>query len=141
MTSLDQANAFIRMTLREWNVQYLPINWEMKHKKTLGAFSGDGPNQIWIDLNPRILQSDFLFRWVFLHELAHFLDFRERGWNSWRASRVKHNKNFRKWCKILQIPTTTYISPYEKEKACAELAGDAKPHPPSHSAPCPSLSR
>lgn len=116
MLTIEEANAYIRMTLRGWNRTDINIEWSKDRRGILGTYNWMR-NQI--TLTPRILKSPALFREVFLHELAHALDYAERGTFLVKKNHVAHGKNWRKWCLTLRIPARRFIPVYEK--ACPEL--------------------
>ena len=117
MVTIEEANAYIRMTLRGWNLTNVKVEWGKDSRSHLGLFHW---TQNKITLTPRILKSPALFREVFLHELAHALDYAERGTFLVKKNHVAHGKNWRKWCLTLRIPARRFIPVYEK--ACTELA-------------------
>ena len=117
MLTTEEANAYIRMTLKGWKRTDIKIEWAKDRPSVLGTFNWTRNK---ITLTPRILRSPALFREVFLHELAHALDYAERGTFLVKKNHVAHGKNWRKWCWTLGIPARRFIPVYEK--ACTELA-------------------
>lgn len=121
--TITEADAFIKANLKKWNYSELKVEWIPNRKSFLGGYqfyrtfrnvlgkyqSQSQPPPVRILLTPRILKKDELFREVFLHELAHALDHRERGSFQINTRNSYHGVNWRKWCKVLGIPARRYI--------------------------------
>ena len=105
MLTTQEVQQYIRLTLKEWGMLSVRVDW-MQSNRFLGlAYAEDAK----IELSEKILASFGLFREVFLHELAHLLDFRERGSYVVASRRSLHGKNWRKWCQVLKIPARLKI--------------------------------
>lgn len=113
--TIKDAEQYIRLTLREHNADIkvsfdsrlgrAKRNWGEYHFKSSFDFS---PKEI--RLTDMILCSFDLFRHVFLHELAHYLDHRDRGCLRSKSGRMNgHGANFNRWCKKLGIQKGAYI--------------------------------
>ncbi len=87
-------------------MSHATVSW-IESKKVNGlAYAGDEPR---IELAVHVLQSFSLFREIFLHELAHLLDYQERGTYVVNKYEMAHGKNWRKWCRTLGIPARTTV--------------------------------
>lgn len=105
MITQEEADCFIRLTLRQWNLS-LPFEWT-NTKDRLGAYNITNRR---IELSRQILNSFPLFKEVFLHELAHALDLKERNHVFRKNGRCSfHNRTWRKWCLTLGIPARRFI--------------------------------
>ena len=105
MLTTQEVEQYMRLTLKQWGMSSVRVQW-MQSNRFLGlAYAEDGM----IELSENVLASFGLFREVFLHELAHLLDFQERGTYVVASRRSLHGKNWRKWCAILQIPARLRI--------------------------------
>ncbi len=74
-----------------------------------------------ITLSYEILASFELFKQVLLHEIAHYLDHKERGKLVSETGRMNtHGANFNKWCRKLGIATGPFVPrrlvPTEEQK-------------------------
>jgi predicted SprT family Zn-dependent metalloprotease len=105
MITQEEADCFIRLTLKQWNLS-LPFKWTNTQRR-LGAY--DLTNRH-IELSRQILNSFPLFKEVFLHELAHALDLKERNHLFHKNGRCSlHNRTWKKWCLTLGIPARRLI--------------------------------
>ena len=105
MITQEEADCFIRLTLKEWNLS-LPFEWTNTQDR-LGAYNITNRR---IELSRQILNSFPLFKEVFLHELAHALDLKERNHIFRKNGRCSfHNRTWRKWCLTLGIPARRFI--------------------------------
>lgn len=103
MLTTQEVDQYIRLTLKQWDMSHVRVSWIESQKVNGLAYAGD-----WrIELASHTLQSFTLFREIFLHELAHLLDYRERGTYVVNKYEMAHGKNWRKWCHILKIPART----------------------------------
>lgn len=101
----EEINLYARMTLKQWKLADVKIEW-MTRKDVLGlAYADDWK----IELSELCLSSFACFRETLLHEMAHLLDFQERGTYVVNTREVAHGKNWRKWCKTLGIPARLKI--------------------------------
>lgn len=115
MIAKADAEQYIRMTLKQWSVDGLPVAFHRQlgwSNPSLGEYRffswlSFSPKEIL--LAPDILYSFNLFRHVFLHELAHLLDHRERGTLIKNGRRNGHGASFNRWCKKLNIQKGAYV--------------------------------
>jgi len=105
MLTAHEVDQYIRLTLKEWGMASVRVEW-MQSKRFLGLAHAEESK---IQLSENVLASFGLFREVFLHELAHLLDFRERGTYYVGSRRSLHGQNWRKWCQVLKIPARLRI--------------------------------
>ncbi len=100
MLTTQEVEQYIRLTLKQWGMSHVRVSW-IESKKVNGLAYADD----WrIELNYHVLRSFGLFKEIFLHELAHLLDYRERGTYIVNKYEMAHGKNWRKWCRTLGIP-------------------------------------
>lgn len=98
--TIEEIESYIRLTLKQWGMPHVQVSWMQSNKFNGLAYAGD-----WrIELDHGILSSFNFFREIFLHELAHLLDYRERGTYLVNKYEMAHGKNWRKWCSTLNIP-------------------------------------
>lgn len=107
--TLTEANEFIKATLNKWHYGDLKVEWIPNRRRVLGLYQF-GKSGVRVLLTPRILNKSELFREVFLHELAHALDHRERGSFLINTRNSHHGANWRKWCERLGIPARRFIN-------------------------------
>jgi len=101
-----EVEQYIRLTLKQWKMPHVQVSW-IESKRVRGlAYAGEKPR---IELATNCLSSFHCFRETFFHELAHILDYSERGTYLVRKYEMAHGKNFRKWCKKLGIPARLKI--------------------------------
>lgn len=108
----QEAEQYIRLTLRQHGYSRLKIEWVPQKKSFLGrAFVSKDK----IELNKRILNHFRLFYEVFLHELAHFIQWERNGKrflrknNRWQL----HGADFKAVCRELKIPARAQIDLHE----------------------------
>ena len=105
MLTTTEVQQYIRLTLKEHGAPNVEIKW-IDRQDVLGlAYASDWK----IELSTLCLSSFKCFREVLLHEIAHLLDFQERGTYLVNKYEMAHGKNWRKWCKKLGIPARTKI--------------------------------
>lgn len=100
MLTTQEVSQYIRLTLRQYGLPNVKIEWIQSSKFNGLAYAPEGK----IALSEHILSSFALFKEIFLHELAHLLDYNERGTFVVNKYEMAHGKNWRKWCRILKIP-------------------------------------
>ncbi len=103
MLTTQDADQYIRLTLKQWKVNP-SVKWNELSCEQQGALGLYWPSLREIDLHPKILKSFETFRIVFLHELAHYMDYMERGE---KVGKDFHGVNFKKWCHKLGITGKT----------------------------------
>lgn len=103
MFTTTEVQQYIRLTLRQWNMSHVKVEWMESSKFNGLAYAQENK----IELALHTLRSFPLFKEVFLHELAHLLDYSERGTYVVNKYEMAHGKNWRKWCKTLGIPART----------------------------------
>ena len=96
---------YARMTLKQWGLSDVSIKWS-NMQRTLGWACPD-TNEI--ALSTRLLQSFAFAKHVLLHEICHFLDYRERGTFIKNGRNSHHGASFKKWCRKLGISTKTKV--------------------------------
>ena len=107
MITEQEAALYIRLTLKQWDMSHIPFSWT-NTRRTLGVYYVRDKR---IELSRQILNSFPLFKEVFLHELAHALQYQELG----GASKTKSGRNdfhgsvWKKWCAQLKIPARRLI--------------------------------
>lgn len=107
MLTTQEADQYIRLTLKQWNLSEVSVKW-FNSERTLGRAD------VWenvIELNLKILKRFSLFEEVFKHEVAHFLQFRSNG-NKFLKNGKRysyHGADFAAQCRRLKIPARTKI--------------------------------
>ena len=103
MLTTQEVQQYIKLTLKQYKVS-VKVSFCDKCFNEKG-FSGCY-NLITkeIVLDKRVLNSFAVFKYVFLHELCHKLDHKERKSLFKNGRRNYHGANFNKWCKIVGIP-------------------------------------
>jgi len=101
-----EAEQYVRMTLKQWGLSHVKLEW-----RTFQHLGDANPYTNTLRLSVKVLVSLATFTETVKHEIAHFLDFQERGSFLINGRHVAHGKNWRKWCKTLGIPARTKI-PY-----------------------------
>lgn len=98
---------YIRMTLKQWGVSHLKIEW-MDRQNFLGLAY---VTQDRIKLNKIILVSFRLFDEVLKHEIAHCIQYKRNGnrFLTKNGRRILHGKDFAAVCKEMGIPARTRI--------------------------------
>lgn len=95
----QEVSQYIRLTLKQWEMPEVVVSWIESNKFNGLAYAEEAR----IELNYDVLNCFHSFREIFLHELAHLLDYRERGTYLVNKYEMAHGKNWRKWCRILKI--------------------------------------
>ena len=107
MLTKQEVDQYIRLTLKQWEVSYLSIEW-IESKRVLGVAC---IYQNKIKLNVEILKRFSLFEEVLKHEIAHFLQFESNGKkflrknNRWQL----HGADFKAQCRRMKIPARSRI--------------------------------
>lgn len=98
---------YIRMTLKQWGVSHLKIEW-MERKKYLGLAC---VTENKIKLNKRILASFEIFDEVLKHEIAHCIQWKRNGnrFLTKNGRHIFHGADFAAVCKEMGIPARTRI--------------------------------
>lgn len=104
MLTTQEVQQYIRLTLKQWNLTGVEFAWIESDKVRGLAY---GANRI--ELATNCLVSFRCFRETLLHEIAHLLDYRERGTYVVNVYKKQHGKNWKKWCKTLGIPARLKI--------------------------------
>jgi predicted SprT family Zn-dependent metalloprotease len=89
----QEAESYIRMELRQWKLSNVKIEW-----KTFCHLGEADVSNNQINLSLEVLESAALLVEVVKHEIAHFLDYLERGTFEVNGRNVFHGKNWKKWC-------------------------------------------
>ena len=98
-----EVQQYIKLTLKQYKVS-IKVSFS-KHVFGERGFSGyyDLAKKE-IVLDHKVLNSFAVFKYVFLHELAHALDHKERKSLLKNGRRNYHGASFNKWCKVIGIP-------------------------------------
>ena len=102
----EEAELYARLTLKQWKVADTKVTFHDildNSKCNLGQYVwADDANEIRI--SNQCLEYFPLFEWVLKHELAHKLDYDERGTFYDEKGKLEfHGKSFKKWCKVVGI--------------------------------------
>jgi predicted SprT family Zn-dependent metalloprotease len=100
-----ELDLYARMTLKQWDLSDISIKWA-DLPRSLGLAD---PWNKEITLSTRLLQSFSLFELTLLHEMAHILDYQERGTFKKNGRNSHHGPSFKKWCRKLGISTKTKV--------------------------------
>jgi len=100
MITKEEADLFCKFELKTWKLSDINIVWsDMTHYLGLADVANNR-----IILSTRILTSTRLLIEVVKHEIAHVLDYQERGTFIGKNGRNDfHGENFKKWCKIVNV--------------------------------------
>jgi len=101
----NEVSQWVRLTLRQHKMEHVKVSFK-KMERSLAYFWGE---QNAIVIGHKSLSSFTRFKEVFLHELAHALDWQERGTFERNGRKDYHGKNFRKFCLSLGIPARRFI--------------------------------
>lgn len=107
MFTTEEVSQYIRLTLKQHKLSHLKIKW-VNAKSYLGMACCKDDLLV---LNKRILCCFSVFKTVLLHEIAHFIQYRNNG-NKFltKGGRYSyHGPDFKKACKELGIPARTKI--------------------------------
>ena len=102
-----EAEQYIRLTLKQWGMSHVKIEW-MEGNTFLGLANP------WIGrlkLNTKILNRFSLFHEVLKHEIVHFIQFKRNG-NKFLKVNGRwsyHGADFKAICKEMNIPARTRI--------------------------------
>lgn len=86
------------MTLRQHGLHDFVLEW-CEFKDRLGEYEHGAKS---VRLAPKLIKSFAVFNEVLLHEIAHALDYRERG-------TTDHGDNWKKWCRKVGCPARALI--------------------------------
>jgi len=100
-----EIESYVRMTLRQYKMENVKFSFK-KMTRTLGYFH-NLENEIVFSFKALTLFARF--REVFLHELAHAIDYQERGTFERNGRNDLHGKNFKRICLQLGIPARRFI--------------------------------
>jgi predicted SprT family Zn-dependent metalloprotease len=104
-----EIDLYTRMTLKQWGMSHLKIEWIDAPRRWLGAAY---VHQKKIQLTTAILVSFKTFEEVLKHEVAHHIQFLRNG-NRWlttpKGRNSFHGKDFAAVCKEMGIPARTHI--------------------------------
>lgn len=107
----SEAELYARLTLKQWGVSHIKVvisDVIENSPKTMGLFSWEDGETITI--KTKCLERFITFDYVLKHELAHALDYKERGSLHTSNGRANfHGANFHKWCKKLCIPVNALV--------------------------------
>ena len=104
--AFQEAEIYCRMELRSYGLKDHSIVWQ-EWPHTLGEA---WPSDKQIHLSFVCLRSPSLLTWVLRHEIAHILDWIERGGTFERNGRNNfHGKSWKKWCKKLNVRSDRLI--------------------------------
>lgn len=96
MLTKQEADCFIKLELKSWGLKN--YSWEWASFSHLGEAH---PNKNKIKLSPRILSSSALLIEIVKHEIAHCLDWNERGTFIRNGKNDFHGKNWKKYCLLV----------------------------------------
>jgi len=100
-----EAEQLIRMELRQWGFPADSFEWV----ESGGMIACAVGSEQRIKLTPRVLNSSALLTEVVKHEIAHLLDYKERGTFEINGRNVFHGKNWKKWCGIVGCRPRRFI--------------------------------
>lgn len=114
MLTTQEVQQYIKLTLKQYKVS-VKVSFcdDCFDTKGFSGYYSLVKKQIVLDR--RVLKSFPLFKYVFLHELVHALDHKERKELTKNGRRNYHGANFNKWCKIVGIPRGAKM-PYNLSK-------------------------
>jgi predicted SprT family Zn-dependent metalloprotease len=105
----QETEIYIRMTLKQWGMSDIKIEWVESTARWLGLAYVQKKK---IKLNKIILISFNTFEEVLKHEIAHFIQYKRNG-NRWLTSKtgreMVHGKDFAAVCKEMGIRARTKI--------------------------------
>ena len=96
MLTKQEADCFIKLELKSWGLKN--YSWEWASFSHLGEAH---PNKNKIKLSPRILSSSALLIEIVKHEIAHCLDWNERGTFIRNGKNDFRGKNWKKYCLLV----------------------------------------
>ncbi len=109
--SRQDAEQIARMTLRQYareekglegiSIEFLDLNGK--------AFGYALPTDKKIQLDFRLLQSEALFVKILKHEIAHFIDYAERGTFKRNGKNDYHGSSFKKVCRRIGADPSTHF--------------------------------
>ena len=106
MITKEEADLFCKFELKTWKLSNINIVWS-DMTRYLGL--ADVANNR-IILSTRILTSTQVLIEVVKHEIAHVLDYQERGTFIGKNGRNDfHGESFKKWCKIVNVKCRRFI--------------------------------
>ena len=107
MFTPQELSQYARLTFKQYGLEDYSLVFLPQLTRRLGQAN---PWEKRIELSFKCLDSFKLFDLVFKHELAHILDFIERGaFKNKNGRNDFHGKNFKTWCKKLRISHSTHI--------------------------------
>jgi predicted SprT family Zn-dependent metalloprotease len=96
-----EVEIYCRMELKQWKLGDYSIVWK-EMKGTLGL--ADPWNKT-IILNPLVMRSTEMLMWIVKHEMAHVLDWIERGgtFQNEKGRNDFHGASWKKWCRLVGV--------------------------------------
>jgi predicted SprT family Zn-dependent metalloprotease len=107
MLTTAEVDQYIRLTFKQYDLFDYSVEWMQLNGRRLGQAN---PWEKKIELSPKILKNFQSFKLVFLHELAHILDFKERGTFLVNGRNNFHGKTFKQCCRKLGITHKTELN-------------------------------
>ena len=109
MIPIEEAEVYVRMTLKEKGFADLTVEWVDESRKSFLGLAFIFKRKI--TFNKRILSSFTVFREVVLHEIAHFEQAKRNGGRFPRRNGrfSYHGKEFKEVCAEFGIPARTKI--------------------------------
>jgi predicted SprT family Zn-dependent metalloprotease len=103
----EEVAQYIKLTLKQWNLDHLKIVWG-DYKSYLGLACVHDDK---IKLSLTILKRFSLFEEVLKHEIAHFLQWENNGKKFHRKNNKSqyHGADFKEQCRRMGIPARTRI--------------------------------
>ena len=104
MLTTQEVEQFARLTLKQWNLSDVTVRWVDR--------SYYGAANVWknqIEISRKSLTSFERFSLVLRHEIAHFLDYRERGTFERNGRNDFHGASFKRWCKVLGVSSSRFV--------------------------------
>lgn len=104
----NEVSQWARLTFKQYGLADYSLEFMKLPARRLGQAN---PWEKKIELSPKVLDNFSLFRLVFLHELAHIIQFSRMG-NTYKVNGRNnfHGKVFKEVCRQLKIPHSTKIS-------------------------------
>jgi predicted SprT family Zn-dependent metalloprotease len=94
-----EADLLIRMELRQWG--FPPDAYEWTEATEGNGIAWVYASHVKVYLTEKVLASAALLTEVIKHEVAHLLDFKERGLTEVSTGTHVHGASWKKWCRIV----------------------------------------
>ena len=108
MLTTQEVEQYIRLTFKQYGFSDFSVEWMNLGARRLGQAN---PWEKKIELSPKTLDTFHGFKLVFLHELAHVIQFYKMG-QSYKVNGRNnfHGKVFKQCCKQLGITHKTHLN-------------------------------